>query len=122
MKRKRWYTEKLRRLILESNRWGIHLDKEAIEYDVSLWATSLLEKATRDTINPTLFVRITKAWELLGPLSLNVNFWKAQNSYLSLREQIKNEMSEKAEKSDPSAKKWLDAFNDLGKTLDIKVD
>jgi len=115
-------TEKLRRLILESNRWGIQLDKEAIEYHVSLWAASLLEKVTQDQIKPSLFVRITKALKLLEPLSLNVNFWKAQNIYLSLKEQIKNEMSEKAEKSDPSAREWLDAFNDLGRTLGIKVD
>jgi hypothetical protein len=37
-----------------------------------------------------------------------VNFWKAQNIYLSLKEQIRNEMSEKAEKSHPSAREWLD--------------
>jgi alpha-amylase/alpha-mannosidase (GH57 family) len=100
--------EKLKRLILESNRWGIHLDKAAIEYDVSLWVTSLMEKVSQDPINPSLFVRITKALELLEPLSLNVNFWKAQNIYLSLKEQIRNEMSEKAEKSHPSAREWLD--------------
>ncbi|MGZ3591682.1 MAG: DUF3536 domain-containing protein, partial [Thermodesulfobacteriota bacterium] len=115
-------TEKLRRLILESNRWGIQLDKEAIEYDVSLWAASLLEKVTRDQINPSLFVRITNALKLLEPLSLSVNFWKAQNIYLSLKEQIENELSGKAEESHHSAREWLDAFNDLGRTLGIKVD
>jgi hypothetical protein len=115
-------TEKLRRLILESNRWGIHLDREAIEYDVSLWITFRMEKVTQDPMDPSLFIGITNALELLEPLSLNLNFWKAQNVYLSLMERLKAEMDEKAKKGDGSAKEWLDAFNGLGEKLRIKVN
>jgi hypothetical protein len=115
-------TEKLKRLILESNRWGIHLDRAAIEYDVSLWVTSLMEKVTQDPMDPSFFVRITDALELLHPLSLNVNFWKAQNMYFSLKEHRRSEIAEKAKKGDGFAKKWLDAFDDLGERLRIKVN
>jgi hypothetical protein len=115
-------TEKLKRLILESNRWGIHLDRAAIEYDVSLWVTSRMEKVTQNPMDPSLFIRITNALELLEPLSLNLNFWKAQNMYFSLMEHIKGEMDEKAKESDESAKEWLDAFNGLGEKLRIKVN
>jgi hypothetical protein len=115
-------TEKLKRLILESNRWGIHLDRAAIEYDVSLWVTSRMERVTQDPMDPSLFIRITNALELLEPLSLNLNFWKAQNMYFSLMEHIKGEMDEKAKESDESAKEWLDAFNGLGEKLRIKVN
>ncbi len=114
--------EKLKRLILESNRWGIHLDRAAIEYDVSLWVTSLMEKVVQDPMNPSLLVRITKALELLDPLSLNLNFWKAQNVYLSLMERLKGEMDEKAKKGDGSANEWMNAFNGLGEKLRIQVN
>jgi hypothetical protein len=114
-------TEKLKRLILESNRWGIRLDQAAIEYGVSLWVTSLMEKVIQDPMHSSILVRITSALELLEPLSLNLNFWKAQNIYFSLKEQIKGKMSEKAEKGDPTAKEWLDAFNGLGEKLGVKV-
>jgi hypothetical protein len=113
--------EKLKRLILESNRWGIHLDKAAIEYDVSSWVTSLMEKVKGDPMNSSLFMKITKALELLESLSLNLNFWKAQNIYFSLKEQLRSEMGERVKKGDGSAKEWFDAFNDLGKKLRIKV-
>ncbi len=114
-------TEKLKRLILESNRWGIHLDRAAIEYDVSLWVTCRMEKLTQDPMDPSLFIRITNALKLLEPLSLNLNFWKAQNMYFSIMERLKSEMDEKAKKGDGSVKEWLDAFNDLGDKLRIKV-
>ena len=113
--------EKLKRLILESNRWGIHLDREAVEYDISLWVTSLMGKVVQDPMNPLLFVRITNALKLLEPLSLNPNFWKAQNMYFRLIEQFKGKTEEEAKKGDESAKEWLDAFNDLGKKLGIRV-
>jgi hypothetical protein len=115
-------TEKLKRLILESNRWGIHLDREAIEYDVSLWVTSLMEKVAQDPMNSSTLVRITNTLELLDPLSLNPNFWKAQNMYFSMKEQTKGEMDEKAKEGDASAKEWLGAFNGLGVKLKIRVN
>ena len=114
--------EKLKRLILEANRWGIHLDRPAIEYGVSLWVTSLMEKVVQNPMNPSLFSRITNALELLAPLSLNLNFWKAQNMYLSLMGRLKGEMDGKAKRGDGSANEWMDAFNGLGERLSIKVN
>ena len=114
-------TEKLKRLILESNRWGIHLDRAAIEYDVSLWVTSLMEKVNQDPMDPSLFVRITNVLERLESLSFNLNLWKAQNMYFSLREQLTAEMDEKVKRGDESAKEWFNAFNNLGTKLRIKI-
>ncbi len=113
--------EKLKRLILESNRWGIRLDKAPIEYDVSLWVTSLMEKIVQDPMNPSLSVRITHALKLLEPLSLNLNLWKAQNMYFSLKERLGGEMDERVKRGDKSAKTWFDAFNDLGEKIRVKV-
>jgi hypothetical protein len=114
--------EKLRRLILESNRWGIHLDKAAIEYDVSSWVTSLMEKVIQDPSDRSHCARITQVLEMLGPLSLNLNLWKAQNMYFSLRERVRAEMDERLKKGDESTKQWFDAFNDLGEKLHMEVN
>ena len=115
-------TEKLKRLILESNRWGINLDRAAIEYDVSLWVTSLMEKVAQDPTNPSLFAGITNALELLESLSLNLNFWKAQNTYFALKEKLRSGMDEKVKAGNGSAREWLNAFNELGQKLRIKVN
>ena len=70
---------------------------------------------------PTSFLRITKALELLEPLSLNLNFWRAQNIYFSLKEQLRAEKDERVKGGDESSKQWINAFNDLGKKLRIKI-
>ncbi len=114
--------EKLKRLILEANRWGIHLDTAALKYDVSLWVTSLMEKTQQDPKDPSLFVKITDVLELLESLSLNLDFWKAQNIYFSLKEQLSAEMDDKVKRGDGSAKNWFDAFKELGEKLRIKVN
>lgn len=114
-------TEKLKRLILESNRWGIHLDKAAIEYNISLWVTSLMEKVTQDPMNSSLFLKVTYVLEALESLSLNLNFWKAQNMYFALKEHLRSEMEERAKKGDGSANEWLEAFNSFGDKLGIKI-
>jgi len=113
--------EKLKRLILEANRWGVQLDKTAIEYGVSLWVTLLMEKVTQDPMDFSLFARITDVLKLLEPLSLNLNFWKAQNVYFSLKERLGGEMHEKVKRGDESTREWFNAFNDLGKTIGMKV-
>jgi len=81
-----------------------------------------MEKVNQDPMDPSLFVRITNVLERLESLSFNLNLWKAQNMYFSLREQLTAEMDEKAKKGGGSAKEWLDAFNGLGEKLRIKVN
>ncbi len=114
--------EKLKRLILEANRWGIHLDTAALKYEVSLWVTSLMEKAQQDPTDFSPFVRITDVLGLLESLSLNLDLWKAQNVYFSLKEQRSAAMDARVKSGDESGKKWFDAFKDLGEKLRIKVN
>ncbi len=66
-------------------------------------------------------MRITEVLKLLEPLSLNLNYWKAQNIYFSLKEQLRAELSEKGNKGDESTKEWFCAFSDLSEALRIKV-
>ena len=80
-----------------------------------------MEKVNQDPMDPSLFVRITNVLERLESLSFNLNLWKAQNMYFSLREQLTAEMDEKVKRGDESAKEWFDAFNNLGTKLRIKI-
>ena len=113
--------EKLKRLILETNRWGLSLDRASIEFNASSWVTSQMGKVIQDPMNPVLFEKITRVLEILEALSLNLNLWKAQNIYFSLRERLKGEMEGKMKEDDGTIKKWLDALNDLGGKLGMKV-
>jgi hypothetical protein len=114
--------ERLKQLIQESTRWNINLDRVAIEYNISLWVTSVMEKAWQDPTDPFIFERITDVLKLLEPLSLNLNFWKAQNMYFSLKERLNYVMVNETKKADRSTREWQDALNDLGDKLHMRVD
>jgi alpha-amylase/alpha-mannosidase (GH57 family) len=114
-------TEKLKRLIIESSRWGITVERPAMEYQISLWVTGRMEKVFQNPEDVSLIKAMIGALELLEPLSLNLNFWKAQNVYFSLREGLKAKKVEMATQGDGSSKEWVDSFDELGERLRIKV-
>jgi hypothetical protein len=113
--------EELKRLIIESSRWGITLERPAMEYQISLWVTDRMEKVFQNPEDVSLVKEIMTVLELLEPLSLNLNFWKAQNIYFSLREGLKAKKVEMAAQGDGSSKEWVDSFDELGERLRIKV-
>ena len=80
-----------------------------------------MERVIQNPTNRLSFERIINVLEMLTPLSLNLNLWKAQNMYFSLKEQLSAGMDEKAKRGDESAKEWFNAFNDLGEKLRIKA-
>jgi alpha-amylase/alpha-mannosidase (GH57 family) len=114
-------TEKLKRLIIESSRWGITLERPAMEYQISLWVTGRMEKVFQNPEDVSLVREIITVLGLLEPLSLNLNFWKAQNIYFSLRGGLKAKKVEGAAQGDESSKERVDSFNELGERLRIKV-
>jgi hypothetical protein len=113
--------EELKRLIIESSRWGITLERPAMEYQISLWVTGRMEKVFQNPEDVSLVKDIITVLELLEPLSLNLNFWKAQNMYFSLREGLQAKKGEVAAQGDGSSKEWVDSFDELGERLRIKV-
>jgi alpha-amylase/alpha-mannosidase (GH57 family) len=113
--------ERLKSLIQESNRWGVCLDRATLEFQVSRWATSLMTQVAQDPGNLSLLQRMTDLLKVLDPLSLNLNFWKAQNLYVSLRERLKDEIGQNVNRGDPSAVQWQDEFRKLGAALRIQV-
>ena len=68
-----------------------------------------------------LFEKIDNAMEVLKPLSLSLDLWKAQNDYFSKGKNFYNTMKEKAEKGDSFAKSWVEYFLKLGYYLNVKV-
>jgi hypothetical protein len=114
-------TEKLKRFIIESSRWGITFERPAMEYQISLWVTGRMEKVFQNPEDISLVKEIITVLELLEPLSLNLNFWKTQNIYFSLREGLRAKKVEMAGQGDGSAKEWVDSFDALGERLRIKV-
>lgn len=113
--------ENLKKLIDETRRWPVKIDTTTIEFVASSWLNLLMERLYQQPEDIRLFEKIDKTLEVLKPLSLSLDLWKAQNNYFLVGKDFYNIMKEKAEKGDKSAKRWVESFLKLGYYLNIKV-
>ncbi|MBI5408408.1 MAG: DUF3536 domain-containing protein [Nitrospirae bacterium] len=112
--------EQLKKLLDETKRWSIKLDITTIGFVASLWLNSVMERLSEQYENIRLFERLDVTLELLKPLSLPLNLWKAQNIYFSIGKSHFSEMKEDASKGDTFARKWIEGFSKLGYYLQVK--
>jgi hypothetical protein len=72
--------------------------------------------------NIPLMEEMTHTLRILHGLPmLQLDIWRSQNMHFRLRKQVGNLMHDRARNGDDEAKKWIDAFRELGLHLRIKV-
>jgi alpha-amylase/alpha-mannosidase (GH57 family) len=113
--------EKLRKLINEAEKWRIKIDTTTIGFVVSSWVNFIMKRLYQQPEDLQLFEKIDNTLEVLRPLSLSLDLWKAQNKYFSIGKNSYNTMKEKAENGDSLAKSWIESFFKLGNYLNVKV-
>ncbi len=113
-------TVRLRKIVGEVQRCGIHLDKVTMSYIISRRINELVSRLSfndgdlLDTI--VIFLR------LLEPLGLDLNLWKSQNIYFFIGKQMYTQMRLKAEEGDLHAVKWVEHFLQLGEFLNVRIN
>lgn len=112
--------KKLERLIQETQRWSLSLDKAMIGYVASSWFSSSLDRIVQDPTNTSLLELVPRILTVTAPLGLDLDLWRAQNTYFSLRKRIGGEMQERAEAGDEGARTWRESFRILGEYLNVK--
>lgn len=113
--------EKLKKLISESQKWPINIDKTTISFVASSWVGSIMEKVQKQPENIQLFEELDNTLELLKQLPITLDLWKAQNMYFSIGRKHCDRMREKAENGDNLAKNWVDDFLKLGDYLNVNL-
>jgi len=112
---------KLKRLIDEINRWAVHVDTTTIGFKVSSWANAMMERFAQDPIDTHPCEQIIDALEIIKPLNLSLNLWRAQNTYFHIYTTSYKKFNEQMEKGDESSAKWIEVFSRLGDYLNVKV-
>jgi len=112
--------EKLKKLIDEAKRWSVKVDTTTIGFIANSWVNSIMERLNKYPDDIQLFEKIDNTMEVLKPLSLSLDLWKAQNLYFSLGKNFYTTMKEKAASGDSFAEKWLENFLILGNNLHVK--
>ncbi len=114
-------TEKLTKLIGEAKKWTIKIDTTTIGFVASSWVSLFMEKLNERSGNIQLFNKIDRVMEILKPLSLPMNLWKAQNIYFSMWRNFFVKMNKQQIHEDSVTEQWVEGFRKLGKHLQVKV-
>lgn len=113
--------EKLRRVIEEIKRWSINVDTTTIGFIASSWVHSIMERLDEQPEDIRLFELVKDTLEALVPLTLQLNLWKAQNIYFSIRKKHFARIKKEAEAGDGFSANWIEAFSRLGYYLHVKI-
>jgi len=113
--------EKMGRIIEEIKRWSINVDTTTIGFIASSWVHAVMEKLNEQPEDIRLFEMLKDTLEALTPLGLQLNLWKAQNIYFSIRKRHFPMMKKKAETGDSFSADWVGAFSKLGHYLHVKI-
>jgi len=112
--------EEIQKLVEESKRWSLELDKKSLGFFASRKVTSLMQRLSEIPEDTTLLETIGDVLRALSEIPLELDLWKAQNISFSIGTQRYDEMERKSNKGDSRAKKWLEHFNRLGEYLNVR--
>ncbi len=113
--------DRLGKLISEAKKWSIKIDTTTLNYVVSSWLNTIMDKIHKQPEDLHPFDMIDKTLEIVKPLSLSLDLWKAQNNYFSLWNDVYRTMKDRMEKGDSFAGSWVEYFLKLGHYLNVKV-
>ena len=113
--------EKLKRLMEETKKLALSIDRSTMEFVVSSWIRRMMERLMQEPENIDLYSLIDEALEALSPLGLTLNLWEAQNMYFSIGRDRFHAMRERALKPEDTAAEWVEVFLRLGHFLHVKI-
>ncbi|KXB04334.1 hypothetical protein AKJ49_02215 [candidate division MSBL1 archaeon SCGC-AAA382A03] len=113
--------ERLEKLVKEVKEGSFEIDKEMVSYETSKKINVLMDRLSENPKNNSLMEKNSAILSMESDLDLNLNLWKAQNSYFSIGKELYEEMSKKAKEGNEDAKTWIKNFNELGKQLNVKI-
>ena len=111
--------EEIQKLVEESKRWSLELDKKSLGFVASRKVTSLMQRLSEIPEDATLLETIGDVLRALSAIPLELDLWKAQNIYFSIGTHRYDEMEKSSDPGDTRAKKWLEHFNRLGEYLNV---
>jgi alpha-amylase/alpha-mannosidase (GH57 family) len=112
--------KEIQRLVEESKRWSLELDKQSLGFVASQRVNSLMQRLAGIPEDITLLETIGDVLRVLSTIPLELDLWKAQNIYFSIGTQRHDEMEKGSDQGDGNAKTWLEHFNRLGEHLNVR--
>ncbi|MCF8107236.1 MAG: hypothetical protein K9K64_17300, partial [Desulfohalobiaceae bacterium] len=103
-------------------KWDIEPEKAELGYKASWKIDALMEQLGREPDNCELLKLIKELLDITASLQLDLNLWKAQNSFFFLAQEQYPVQTEKAGAGDEQASRWLELFQRLAEHMRISID
>jgi hypothetical protein len=111
------------RQLLEAARIGkVELDTETLSYTIKAHFDRRLEHLTSAADDPAFLALTAEVAAVVQEMNIEVNFWKTQNLYFRLLNQVLPGKRAQAAKGDAAATEWMTQFTKLGEQLGFKVN
>lgn len=108
-------------LAWELRRWSFSRDREFLSLVATEKINELIMRFFRDPSDAVLLEHITALLNVFKTLKFDINFWKAQNIFFSLKTTHYPEQKKKADAKDPRAMRWVSCFEMLGDFLGVAL-
>ena len=108
--------EKIRAIITDIGRWGLHLDEAGLEFMLRRRGEELID-AFCTTQSASMLSDVMTLIGMLRSVPLEVNFWQIQNTYFMMAKTTYLEFTLKAKAGDNAAMDWIEPFRRVGEML-----
>lgn len=112
--------ERFHKIIEEMKHWPLERDKEHIRFIADKKINELMAKFQSAPEDIDLIQLMEMLLINLNQLNLDLDLWKAQNTYFAIGKKFYNEKKQKATE-DPLAQLWVESFETLGEILQVEI-
>jgi len=111
----------LEKLIDESSRWRLSLDKEMLSLRASSWMAGALKRIQSSPMDIVLLRQVENILQILSSLHLELDLWKSQNIYFALGRSTYAEIKASVMDGESHSLEWATLFESIGAYLKVKV-
>jgi hypothetical protein len=113
--------KRFKQFVEEMKRWSFKRDQANFTFLASERTSSLMKRLSDHPDNIHLMEKIVAILELLGQLDMDLDLWKAQNTYFAMGRNIYPDFILKAG-TDELAGRWVKLFEHLGEILKVNIN
>jgi hypothetical protein len=112
--------ERIQKLVEETKRWALELDMKSLGFVASERITSIMEELSEAPEEVEHLEKLQGLFGVLSALPMQLDLWKAQNTYFSIGEDHYQAIQHRAAAGDENATEWIEHFKALGDYLHVK--
>jgi alpha-amylase/alpha-mannosidase (GH57 family)/AraC-like DNA-binding protein len=112
--------DEITKTIDELKRFSFSVNKDKVGYVAGKKVTALMERLMKNPEDTDLIEGIGALLKSVRNLPVEIELWRSQNIFFDICKTYRGGISERAQKGDKNAKRWLDRFDELGNYLKVR--